>query len=96
MAVPSPTRRLSSWRLLALVPLAVIAMSTPVGAVFPILSLPELGVLQQPIGDRDAGDRFGEAVAVAGVRVIVGAPGDDEAGLDAGAAYAFVRESPII
>jgi len=66
-------------------------MSTPVGAVFPILSLPELGVLQQPIGDRDAGDRFGEAVAVAGVRVIVGAPGDDEAGLDAGAAYAFVR-----
>jgi hypothetical protein len=36
---------------------------------------------------------FGHAVALAGDRALIGAPGDDEAGGGAGAAYVFVRES---
>ncbi len=37
------------------------------------------------------GDQFGSGVAVAGNLVIVGAPGVDEAGVGAGAAYGFAR-----
>ncbi|MEM9381811.1 MAG: FG-GAP repeat protein [Planctomycetota bacterium] len=37
------------------------------------------------------GDRFGSAVSVDGDRMLVGAPNDDDRGLDAGAAYAFRR-----
>lgn len=41
--------------------------------------------------DTVAGDGFGTAVAVSGEWVVVGAPGHDEAGLDAGTAYLFGR-----
>ncbi len=41
-----------------------------------------------PVGGA-AGDRFGAAIAVAGDVVIVGAPGDDAAGADSGAAHVF-------
>src|SRR5262245_33454487 len=35
------------------------------------------------------GDRFGFSIAVAGSLIIVGAPGDDAAGVDSGAAFVF-------
>jgi hypothetical protein len=43
--------------------------------------------------DGQAGDRFGSAVAVSGDFALVGAPWDDDRGLDAGAAYLFFRDS---
>lgn len=42
----------------------------------------------------DSGDLFGHAVAVHGDFAIVGAPGDDEMGQNAGAAYVFVSDGP--
>ncbi|MCP3915521.1 MAG: hypothetical protein GY711_08205 [bacterium] len=39
--------------------------------------------------DAGAGDRFGASLATDGARVLIGAPGDDDAGLDAGSAYSF-------
>lgn len=39
--------------------------------------------------DRDAVDEFGTAVALAGDSLAIGAPGDDDAGLDAGAVHIF-------
>ncbi len=41
--------------------------------------------------DLGADDRFGQAVAASGERIIVGSPRDDDLGLDTGAAYVFVR-----
>ncbi len=41
--------------------------------------------------DPDAEDRFGWAVGISGDTVVVGAPQDDDAGLDAGAVHVFVR-----
>lgn len=38
------------------------------------------------------GDRFGIDVAISGERVLAGAIGDDDQGVDAGAAYVFVRQ----
>lgn len=38
-----------------------------------------------------ATDRFGRAVAISGDTIVVGAPFDDDDGLDSGAAYVFVR-----
>ncbi|MCD4650410.1 MAG: T9SS type A sorting domain-containing protein, partial [Candidatus Cloacimonetes bacterium] len=38
-----------------------------------------------------AGDDFGRTVAISGRRVIVGAPGADDNGIDSGAAYVFER-----
>ena len=39
--------------------------------------------------DPNAGDNFGASVAVDGDAIIIGAPGDDEGGSNAGAAYVF-------
>lgn len=39
----------------------------------------------------DGGQGFGAAVALSGPRLVVGAPFDDDLGIDAGAAYVFVR-----
>ena len=41
--------------------------------------------------DTAAGDRFGLSVSISGDYIIVGAPFSNPAGLDAGAAYVFVR-----
>jgi FG-GAP repeat/HYR domain len=41
--------------------------------------------------DKEMGDRFAFAVALSGDTVIVGAPREDDAGIDAGAAYIFER-----
>lgn len=38
-----------------------------------------------------AGDRFGESVAISGNDALVGAPGDDDGGTTAGAAYVYER-----
>ncbi len=46
--------------------------------------------------DADAGDRFGAAVAISGVRAIVGAPRDDGAASDAGAAYVLRYDGPVL
>ena len=43
-------------------------------------------------GDADEDDRFGVAVAISGVHILVGATGDDDLKDDAGAAYVFVRD----
>lgn len=45
--------------------------------------------------DGAAGDDFGHAVSVHGDHVIVGAPGHDSAGADAGAAYIFVHSGGV-
>jgi len=41
--------------------------------------------------DGEASDRFGSAIAVVGDIALIGAPGDDDNGADAGAAYFFER-----
>jgi hypothetical protein len=41
--------------------------------------------------DKSLGDQFGAAVAVSGNTAIVDSPFNDEAGVDAGAAYIFVQ-----
>ncbi|MHC1730133.1 MAG: hypothetical protein AB9866_29740 [Syntrophobacteraceae bacterium] len=43
--------------------------------------------------DGGAGDSFGSSVAISGSRIVVGAPGDDDKGANAGAAYVFVRSN---
>jgi hypothetical protein len=43
--------------------------------------------------DAAPGDAFGRSVAISGDTIIVGAPGDDERGENAGAAYVFVRDA---
>ena len=43
--------------------------------------------------DPSTGDRFGNSVALAGDRIMVGAPGDDNQGSNAGAAYLFKKQS---
>ena len=45
--------------------------------------------------DGAAGDRFGETVYIFEETVIVGAPGHDSAGADAGAAYVFVNSGGV-
>jgi len=50
------------------------------------------GPLRPSAGVTEAGDLFGEAVAIDGNTIVVGAPGDDENGSDAGAAYVFGRD----
>lgn len=42
-----------------------------------------------------SGDRFGDSVAIFGDRILVGAPGSDSAGIDAGAAYVFLRTGSV-
>ena len=46
------------------------------------------------VPDPDPDDRFGHDVAVDTGRLIVGAPGNDSSALDAGAAFAYVRDGP--
>ena len=41
--------------------------------------------------DAKAGDLFGNAVAISGETVVIGAPGVDDAGPEAGAIYVFIR-----
>lgn len=41
--------------------------------------------------DGAAGDLFGNSIAISNNTAIVGAPGDDDKGTDAGAAYVFIR-----
>ncbi len=48
-------------------------------------------VIKLTASDAAAGDRFGEAVAIAGDLVVVGAPYDANAGAGTGAAYVFAR-----
>ncbi|MEP6636023.1 MAG: BACON domain-containing carbohydrate-binding protein, partial [Acidobacteriota bacterium] len=43
--------------------------------------------------DGAAGDLFGQSVAISGNTAVVGAPGNDEKGESAGAAYVFVRDA---
>lgn len=45
--------------------------------------------------DGQAGDRLGASVGLSGQTVIVGAPGEDDAGAGAGAAYVFVGAGPV-
>ncbi|HSS98412.1 MAG TPA: FG-GAP repeat protein, partial [Terriglobales bacterium] len=49
--------------------------------------------------DGDPGDLFGSAVSIGigptGMVAVVGAPGDDSAGVDAGAVYVYVRDGTI-
>jgi hypothetical protein len=43
--------------------------------------------------DGQAGDLFGETVAINGNTIVISAAGDDDRGTDAGAAYVFVRDA---
>ena len=82
-------------------PVAVVGLACCLVCASPRLtasqpaSLPQRAILQQPENDRQSGDQFGHAVAVHGTHMVVGAPGDDERGLDAGAAYVFVRRDGV-
>ncbi len=68
---------------------AVTSLAAVPAIAQPSSNVPVSIVLAPPAGQ--PGDQFGHAVAMLGTRVVVGAPGDDERGLDAGAAYVFVR-----
>jgi hypothetical protein len=46
--------------------------------------------------DKDARDVFGSSVSVSGNRAIVGALGEDTGGFNAGAAYIFEAEEPVL
>jgi len=48
-----------------------------------------------PNPDPASGDRFGDAVAISGNRVVVGTPRDDAAGINAGRAYVFDLTAPV-
>ncbi|ETX01101.1 MAG: hypothetical protein ETSY1_08700 [Candidatus Entotheonella factor] len=41
--------------------------------------------------DGDVNDNFGTSVSISGERVVVGAPGDDDRGLNSGSAYSYER-----
>ena len=84
--------RVSSLPLIVAALSCLLASVTPRRAAAQPQSLPQSAILQQHDGDRDPGDAFGSAVAAWGTRLIVGAPGDDERGVDAGAAYVFLRK----
>ncbi|MCU0256053.1 MAG: FG-GAP repeat protein, partial [Vicinamibacterales bacterium] len=77
-------RPLQAWALPALVcsllAPAALAAHTSVGTT----------ILTVPGGA--PGDAFGRSVAISGDTLVVGAPGDDERGENAGAAYVFVRQ----
>ena len=45
--------------------------------------------------DSAAADQFGEAVSIDRITAIVGAPQDDDAGINSGSAYIFVKEEGI-
>ena len=92
--MPGISHGLSRSGALAILLAAAVVASTPPATAQP-LTLPQKVILQQPDGDRDPGDAFGSAVAVWGTRMIVGAPGDDARGPDAGAAYVFVRRDGV-
>ncbi|MCB1063431.1 MAG: FG-GAP repeat protein, partial [Verrucomicrobiae bacterium] len=62
--------------------LAVIYQTGPIGITV---------VTALAVADGDDNDNFGSAVALSGQRAVVGASGDDDLALDAGAAY-FYRE----
>lgn len=47
--------------------------------------------LRLQASDGQAGDQFGASVAIVGSTVFVGAPGDDDLGVDAGAVYVYQR-----
>ena len=68
---------------------AGIAMLTP-ALVHASPGLPCTG-LKVTASDAEAADRFGESVAVSGDIAVVGADGDDDAGIAAGAAYVLSR-----
>lgn len=60
-----------------------------VGSFGSAVSWSRTGELRAP--DPDEGDLFGASVAIDGDTAVVGAPGDDQAIEDGGAAYVFVR-----
>jgi hypothetical protein len=60
-----------------------------IGQIVAAYSYTESAKLQA--SDREAGDQFGESVAINGSRAIVGAPSEDSGGDHAGAAYIFKR-----
>jgi hypothetical protein len=45
--------------------------------------------------DGASGDQFGQSVAISGDTIIVGVPGDDDNGPDAGSAYVFTRSGAV-
>jgi uncharacterized repeat protein (TIGR01451 family) len=69
------------------------------GAAYVFVRSGAAWVLQQKLtaGDMAAGDAFGAAVSISGERIVVGAPGDDDAvaGADAGSAYVFTRSGEV-
>jgi hypothetical protein len=46
-------------------------------------------------GDASAGDQFGNGVSLTGDLALVGAPGDDDNGVDSGSAYHFSRSGTV-
>ncbi|HQF24565.1 MAG TPA: FG-GAP repeat protein, partial [Polyangiaceae bacterium] len=65
------------------------------GASYPLTIDPILWVIDQKILQDGAGtnnDQLGYSVAISGDTAVVGAFGNDEKGVDAGAAYVFTRE----
>ena len=51
------------------------------------------GAFSLTASDGEAGDNFGESVALSHNTAVIGAYGDDDRGTDAGAAYVFVRNA---
>ena len=69
---------------------------TDTGAAYVFFNDPVEGWTQQATLTADVpatGDAFGFSVDIDGAFLVVGAPGDDDGGSDAGAAYVFVNEA---
>ena len=68
---------------------AVYVYTLPNGEWSSVVDWPEVVKLTPPNGM--SGDKFGSSVAVHGDTIVVGAPGNDRDGQDAGAAYVFTK-----
>ena len=70
----------------ALAALVLVVLVGPASA-----ATPDSEQVKLTAGDAAAGDSFGRSVAIDGDTAVVGAPGVDDGGSDAGAAYVIVR-----
>ena len=65
------------------------------GAVF-VFDISTMNQTMTLFNDGSVGDEFGAAVAIEGDYILVGAPGDGQSGLNAGAVYVFDRTSGVL
>lgn len=78
----------------------MVALGAPLALVLVSSSALAFGIAGEQqakllAGDPGFGDQFGNAAAVSGETLVVGAPRNDDAGNDSGSAYVFVRSGTV-